>query len=246
MRNKSIKYCTTNEGKARIMHWSSGAYNVGNSGASNLDSETLYFALLRQECASGASLPPSVLENKTEFGPGRDTGSWGEARFLDASRWYPLPDTKTWEEIQSITGDFNGVTSIAKFNNGSNDHFKIGTGELLGKPSRTRWGYTSPDRVNFVNTGSTGPTGELFVKDCPNAWSNYDGPAYAWVPGMTFAYGLTLMQTSATSSTDTGWTALWKLIDEDTVYPFNMIGPFLGTYAERGTPNIIWTRSIDQ
>jgi len=54
------------------------------------------------------------------------------------------------------------------------------------------------------------------------------------------------MQTSATSSTDTGWTALWKLIDEDTVYPFNMIGPFLGTYAERGTPNIIWTRSIDQ
>ena len=246
MKNRSNFLTATDAGKNVLVHWSNAAYNVGHISNGNfLDTRTLYHAMLRQECAAGASLSPAVMENtEGESMPTTGPSEWGRLRCLDASRWYDLPSTKTWEELQSITGASGGVTSIAKSSNGTYSHYRIGSGQELGSPNWTRWYYTSTDgSPNFQTTG-TGPTGELVVKGCPNEWSNYDGPVYAMCSGATFAYGLTLTYTSASSGTDTNWTAAWKLIDD--IAPFNMIGAYIGGANDYTAPNIIWTRSADQ
>ena len=247
LKDRSTFFAGTDAGKNALVHWSSAAYNIVNEPAGNqCDTRTLYYAMLRQECAAGASLAPAVLENTEgeDIDAGGTVSAWAKARFLDTSRWYDLPASPTWEEIQGITGASGGVTSVSKSNNGSYDHYRIGNGELLGQPGWTRWYFAATDGApNFQSTG-TGPNGELVLKSCPNEWSNYDGPAYAWCPGATSAYGLTLGYTSASSGSDTNWNAMWTLIDD--VQPFSMIGPFIGGANDFAAPNIIWTRSADQ
>ncbi len=248
VKDRSTFYAGTDAGKNALVHWANAGYNIVNDASGNsCNTQGLYYAMLRQECAAGVSLAPAVLENTEgeDINAGGVVSDWGKARFLDTSRWYDLPASPTWEELQGITGASGGVTCVARSSNGTYAHYRIGSGQQLESPSWTRWYYTSTDGAPNFQTLGTGPTGELVIKNCPNEWSNYDGPVYAWCPGATFAYGLTMTFTSASSGTDTNWNAAWKLIDE-TVSPFNMIGPYLGGDNEFPAPNIIWTRSADQ
>lgn len=204
---KSEKLVTTSAGKNSIANNINGSYNLGlrNVGDGTLSMDTLYFALCRQEIAAGISLDPAVAEYDTPNGA-------RSPLWRDPANYYDMPATRTWEELQVIPNIETAiVTSPFVESNNSRDYYVVGSGITYGKPKWTQF-----------NTDANGVTKLTITNNSPNGltWGDFTDSVYCWIPGATFALGMTLESTTATGTGDISWIATWGFETEPS--------PFLG------------------
>jgi len=216
-KEKAETIFTTIEGKNLLFSGINASYNLGSKDTATEQFNTLYHALCRQEIANGVSLDAGLIENDKD-----DTSVYS-----DPSNWYPLPETKTWEELQEITTNIDNAICTTPFieGNNANPFYVIGSGETIGEPKWFQFIKESDDTAKLVLTDSQGMT-----------WDNFTGKPYLWPKGATFAVGMTLESTTATGTGDTSWNATW--VFDELIQPFTTIVPdFAGV-------SIIFERNI--
>ena len=181
--DKSRLFFTTNAGKELLLSNINSAYNLRSD---------LYHALCRQEIADGLLLNPSP----TELGD----------KYL-AENYYPLPETKTWVDIEYPPGDIRYWSSIIASVNSGREFWNYSDNTLAFFPQRSYGFYDLTNGYTFHLRSNES-------HETPIRWGdivNLD--LYCWVSGSTRPIRIILSQTDAESNDDLTWNSYYIIQD---------------------------------
>lgn len=198
--DKAIWFTSTYPGKTALIQNGNSTYNLGmKSSTDRFTTDSLYYALCRQEIAQGVKLNEVPGEN--------------DLVFTDPTVWYDLPETKTWEELTYPAGNIIYYTrSLASTNNpaplynySDNSYYR-----------RTKYffSYQREEDAKIVFE-----MWSRFTDEDSIPWGNIkDLKLYSWVSGALSPVGLTLESTTATDDADIDWKAYWVYDDPEIYY----------------------------
>lgn len=186
--DKSLRRATSMSGKEMILNPKNvnSAYNVRGD---------LYYALIRQEIANGILLDKTPTEKGGTSNP---------------DNWYPLPSTRTWEEIEYPPYEIVYWSSApSSYNGNSKPFYNWSDNSTAFQVVRTHSFYTLTNGYTIQLTSRSG--------DCPQCfeWGNLnDLTLYVWPSGYYRPLEMARYYLQENTQNDsTGWTANWKLLD---------------------------------